>query len=230
MANWRHELKYLCDAIELQAIEKRIQTIMPKDRFADDKGQYLIRSLYFDDYMKSCLKDNEDGNDPRYKWRIRFYNCSDRIINLEKKTKYREMTNKCSCRVTRELVEDIIGGNCFKYFGNSSLLDEFILECTERQLKPVMLGEYVRKPYIYREGNVRITFDCNISASAQFYKMFETDILKVPVLWTGYHVLEVKWDDFLPDIIYQLIENGHLVQSAFSKFYLGCNALEGRLF
>lgn len=43
---------------------------------------------------------------------------------------------------------------------------------------------------------------------------------------TGYHILEVKWDDFLPDTIYNFIENGHLQQSTFSKYYVGRKALE----
>ena len=35
--------------------------------------------------------------------------------------------------------------------------------------------------------------------------------------------------DFLPDVIYQLIDNGHMRQTTFSKFYLGCKALGGKV-
>ena len=96
-------------------------------------------------------------------------------------------------------------------------------------LRPVMLGEYVRKPYIYPLGNVRITFDRNISACVRPRDIFERQVSRIAVLPTGYHVLEVKYDDFLPDVIYQLIDSGHMRQTTFSKFYLGCKAIGGKI-
>ena len=36
----------------------------------------------------------------------------------------------------------------------------------------------------------------------------------------GMHVLEVKYDEFLPDYIYKGIELENLQRTAFSKYYL----------
>ena len=116
------------------------------------------------------------------------------------------------------------------HLGEDPLLDEFILQRSQKLYRPVILGEYIRKPYVYELGNVRVTFDCNIAASEQYNDILSKEITKIPVMKTGYHVLEVKWDDFLPDTIYNLIDNGHLQQSTFSKFFFGRKALEGRLF
>ena len=51
----------------------------------------------------------------------------------------------------------------------------------------------------------------------------------MPVLPAGMHVLEVKYDEFLPDIIAKQLEVGMLRQTAFSKYYLGRLAVNGEL-
>lgn len=225
---YRHELKYICHDAELRVIERKLRCVMQPDAHADANGEYLIRSVYFDDYQRSCFFENEDGVDPRAKFRLRIYNYSDGRISLEKKKKNRGMTGKESCRVDRETCERMLRGQSIRdRLGRHPLLDEWIIRCETERLRPVMLGEYVRKPLIYRLGNVRITFDRNICASFQTTRLFEREISRVAVLPTGYHVLEVKYDNYLPDIVYQLIDNGHLQQTTFSKFYLGCKATGG---
>lgn len=147
---------------------------MHKDPHADENGQYCIRSIYFDDYLNSCYQDNEDGNNPRSKWRVRIYNCSDERITLEKKSKYKEKTNKLSCQISREMLTRILKGkDVMDCFGENSLLDEFIIQRSLKLYHPVILGEYIRKPYAYELGNVRVTFDCNISASEQYHNFFQ---------------------------------------------------------
>ncbi len=226
----RHEIKYICSEPELRMIEKRLSAILKPDPHADENGEYLIRSVYFDDYNRSCFYENENGIDPREKFRIRIYNYSDNRITLEKKKKKNGMTSKASCGLDYDTCMKMLRSESIsERMGENSLLDEWIALSKSRLLKPVMLGEYVRKPYVYSLGNVRITFDRNISASDNFERLFDRQISKIAVLPTGYSVLEVKYNDFLPDIIYQTIDLGHMQQNTFSKFYLGCKALEGRL-
>jgi hypothetical protein len=42
-------------------------------------------------------------------------------------------------------------------------------------------------------------------------------------------ILEVKYDDFIPDFITRLLETGSLQQTAFSKYYWGRLAVRGSL-
>lgn len=228
---YRHELKYICTNADLSIIERRIQHILKPDSNADENGEYLIRSVYFDDLQRTCFYENQNGIDPRAKFRIRIYNCSKDRIALEKKRKNRGMTGKISYLLDYDTCMKMLRGeSIFNHLGKHPLLDEWILANESKVLRPVMLGEYVRKAYIYRLGNVRVTFDKNISASSNYGELFERDITRISVLPTGYHVLEVKYDDFLPDVIYGSVDcHGHLRQSTFSKFFLGCKALEGRL-
>lgn len=227
---YRHELKYICPESELRVVERKILGVMRPDAHADENGEYIIRSVYFDDYRRSCYFDNEDGVDPRAKFRIRSYNYSDARISLEKKRKNRGMTGKLSCQLDRQTCMRMLRGErIHDCLGRHPLLDEWIILNETARFRPVMLGEYVRKPYVYRLGNVRITFDRNICASPQVTRMFDREISRVSVLPTGYHVLEVKYDNYLPDVIYQLIENGHMIQTTFSKFFLGCKAIGGNV-
>lgn len=230
VGKYRHELKYICNDAQLKVIERKIAVVMKPDEHADHSGEYLIRSVYFDDYSRSRYFENEDGTDPREKFRIRVYNCSSDRIALEKKIKSHGMTAKQSCLIDASTCRKMIAGEPIRdRFGTDPLLDEWILQRDTAQLRPVMLGEYVRKPYVYRLGNVRITFDRNICACARATALFDRQISRISVLPTGVHVLEVKYDDFLPDVIYGLIEDGHLQQCTFSKFYLGCRAIGGKI-
>lgn len=227
---FRHELKYICSDLELRIVEQKLRTVMRRDPHADENGEYLIRSVYFDDYHSSRFFENEDGVDPREKFRIRVYNRSDGRISLEKKIKSHGMTGKRSCLIDRETCMRMLEGQSISdRLGQHPLLDEWIIQRETARLRPVMLGEYVRKPYIYPLGNVRITFDRYISASCRVRDIFEATTSRIEVLPTGYHVLEVKYDDFLPDVIYRLIDSGHMRQTTFSKFYLGCRAIGGKI-
>ena len=80
--------------------------------------------------------------------------------------------------------------------------------------------EYERIPYICQNGNVRVTFDINISSSADVKNFLNGDIPVRPVMPSGWQLMEVKFDEFLPDYIYRALNLGNLQQTAFSKYYL----------
>ena len=88
------------------------------------------------------------------------------------------------------------------------------------RMHPVVIVEYDRTPYIYRYGNVRVTFDMNISSSRAFDRFFEPKLPRRPIMPAGTHLMEVKFDEFLPDAIYRALQLGNLRQTTFSKYYL----------
>ena len=96
------------------------------------------------------------------------------------------------------------------------------------QMAPKVIISYERTAYVHPSGNVRITFDRNITASRYCEEFLEAQVSGMtPVLPAGMHVLEVKYDEFLPDVIAQQLEIGKLRKTAFSKYYLGRLALLG---
>ena len=88
---YRHELKYVCTEAQLALIQARIHHLIPLDSHVGETGMYQIRSLYFDDYYNRCYYENENGVEPRKKYRIRIYNCDDSYIVLECKSKQKNM-------------------------------------------------------------------------------------------------------------------------------------------
>ena len=77
---FRHELKYQITDAQVAMLQNRIRHLIPMDSHVGQAGTYRIRSLYFDDYEDRCLRENEDGTDPREKFRIRIYNASSQRI------------------------------------------------------------------------------------------------------------------------------------------------------
>ena len=219
---WRHELKYVCSEAELTLIRERIRPVMRPDPHAGADGMYCIRSVYFDDEWDSGARENEDGTDPREKFRIRIYNGSDSKITLELKQKMRGMTRKLSCPLTRAQCEDAISGR-IPVLGQEQLPDvyrKFILQQKTRNLKARVIVEYARMPWVYASGNVRVTFDRTSVSGADVEAFLEQDFARRPIMPAGQHVLEVKYDDFLPDPIRQVLQTGMLRRTAFSKYYL----------
>ena len=218
---YRHELKYICTAAELAMIQGRIHHLIPLDSHAGENGMYQIRSLYFDDYYDRCYYENENGTDPREKFRIRIYNGKTDKISLELKKKERGKTLKLSCPLTEEQCRMLMRG---KVLPDSDeyppVLQKLLLQMKTAMLRPKIIVEYDRVPYVYKLGNVRITLDKNISSSSAIDTFLNQTIPKRPFMLAGQHVLEVKFDEFLPDYINHTIQLRNLRQTAFSKFYL----------
>lgn len=218
---YRHEFKYLCSYGQLRMLEARLRGLVALDAHVGEDGVYNIRSLYFDDCQDSCLKENEAGVDPREKFRIRIYNhCGDRI-SLELKKKVRGKTQKLSCPLTEETCRTLMAGEIPKLEEEMpALLRKLCLQMQTRQMAPKVIVEYTRVPYVYPLGNVRITMDENISSSGRTDLFLEEQIPLRPVLTAGQHILEVKYDEYLPDYIYRTIQMENLRPTAFSKYYL----------
>ena len=220
MAQYRHELKYHVSQAEIILLQSRLRPIMHQDSHVSDSGSYLVRSLYFDDYMNQCYYDNENGTDPREKFRIRIYQHSTERILLECKRKERGKTLKTSCPLTRTQAESLMNHTMPVLDNQAHLLRKMALQMQTMLLHPVIIVEYERIPFIYSMGNVRVTFDMNLSSSSDVGSFLSEEVSKRPVMPQGQHLMEVKYDEFLPDYIYQALNLGVMQQTAFSKYYI----------
>ena len=89
-----------------------------------------------------------------------------------------------------------------------------------RLLLPKVIVTYDRIPFVYRAGNVRITFDKNITASKEISSFLEETYRQRPIMTYSQSVLEVKWDELLPLHIQEILQLDTLRWSTFSKYYL----------
>jgi len=218
---YRHEFKYLCTDAQLAMLEVRLTGIMQKDVHTGPNGRYLIKSLYFDDVNDRCLMDNESGTGPREKYRIRIYNNDPARISLECKRRENDKINKKSCLLTRaqydRLVFDKASGQIDEL---PELAKKLLILKMCSKMEPKVIVSYERTPYVHRNGNVRITFDRNIASSSRIEDFFRENIGKRPILPSGRQLLEVKYDEYLPDHIYHALSLANMPRIAFSKYYL----------
>lgn len=215
---FRHELKYLISNADVEGIRNRLNRMISLDPHAGDGG-YTIRSLYFDDYDDHCLKENLDGTDPREKFRIRIYNHSTQRIRLECKRKERGMTHKSSCPLTLAQTQQLMAGRPLPDIASQPpVLRKLTLAMLTRRMTPKVIVEYDRIPWVYENGNVRITLDTNICSSGEVQRFLEPELPRRPVMPLGQQLLEVKYDAYLPDFIYRSLQLPNLRQTAYSKY------------
>ena len=225
---YRVEKKFLCTDQQLQVLQARLSTIMYYDQNQENRMRYQIRSIYFDTYGGQFFFENDAGIDDRKKYRIRAYNCNKEFIRLEVKSKVHGYTHKEQCQVTQDLYRQLVNGKMPDYQREfPKAMNEFYLEMAQHLLHPVAIIEYERTAFVYPEGNVRITFDRNIAVSRELEAFWNNDLEVCPIMGTGQHILEVKYDEFLPDTIAQLLEIGSLQQTTFSKYYMASLFLRG---
>lgn len=218
-AKYRHELKYVVSQAQIAQLTGRIQGLIARDPHTGPDGRYRIRSLYFDTPDNRCLWENISGSDPREKFRIRIYNHSARRITLECKRKERGKTLKTACPLTEAQTCILMEGRPLSDSeDHPPLLRKLNLLMRMQGLAPAVIVEYDRIPYICRNGNVRITFDTDICSSDAVGAFLDENLPRRPVMPMGTHLLEVKYDEYLPDVIYHSLNIDGLRQTAFSKY------------
>ena len=226
---YRNEWKYCCTEKDLGIIEQRLAAIMERDSNADAGGKYEIHSLYFDDYKDTCAKENEAGISDRLKYRVCYYGSGYDFLKLECKQKKDGRCYKESSPLSLQEYQKIVDGDTEELFWqtNDPLLKRFCAGSLSRRLLPRAIVDYERIAYVEEITNVRITLDMNISVSDEYSYFLDGTYMRYPVLDRGRHVLEVKFDYILPGYIRHIISNRNLIQSAFSKYYLGRKILQG---
>jgi hypothetical protein len=226
----RHELKYYINYSEYICLRNKLKLTLKHDRFADDNGNYFIRSLYFDDIYNRALFEKNHGVFERKKYRIRAYNLCDSVIKLECKSKYGEYISKESAGITRDEYYGIMR-NDFSFLTDKGkgVLQEFYRQVMDSVLRPKVIVDYTREAYTMEAGDVRITFDKNLSASLNSNDIFGESVSTKQLLEPSIMILEVKFNDFIPQHIRQMLQISAHDRSAISK-YVMCRALKNNIY
>lgn len=214
---YRHELKHDISTSDMIAMRQRLRAVASPDPHAKD-GRYLIRSLYFDTPSDKALLEKQDGVSRRAKFRIRYYNGDTSLIHLEKKCKVGGLGTKLSANLTAQEAQSIVDGD-IKWMRDSDaeLIRELYVRMTAERLSPRTIVDYIREPFTFKPGNVRVTLDYNIRSGLGCTDFLNTDCIMVPAA-RGICIMEVKWDDFLPGIIRDIVQLPHSRTQAFSKY------------
>ena len=214
----RHEMKVAINDSDAIALRQRLRLVARYDEHAPEGG-YLVRSLYFDTIRDRALREKLDSINNREKFRIRCYDRDFSYIQLEKKSKSNGLGEKAKARLSAEEVAHLLAGD-LAWMNDPSrpVLVELYSKMRSQGLRPKVVVEYRREPFVYGPGNVRVTLDSDVRTSAGSTAFLDPNLPLVPVPGNQRGVLEVKWDAFLPDIIRDAVQLDGRRTASFSKY------------
>ncbi len=221
---YRHEYKFLISRSAAQLLKLRLPHIMEPDPHAGEAGAYTIRSLYFDDFDANAYYDKIDGINERMKYRIRFYDYDSSLIKLECKEKRGDLTRKRAQTITKldaRALEYSLTEGCPD--NPEGLTAELRILARAKGLRPRILVDYDRTPFVCSAGNTRITLDENLRTRPYVPHLFASPRAMTPVLDPDQAILEVKFDDFLPGYLADALADIPKAPMAISKFALCMN-------
>lgn len=215
---FRHELKYMISNEQKEIQIARMQDILHMDPNAGKNG-YMIRSLYFDDYKNSSYEEKLIGTASRKKYRIRIYDYSDKLIKLECKHKQGNYIYKESASLTKEEVYLLLDGRYeFLLQHEEPLCHRFYIACVSEILRPKVIVDYDRIPYIYDAGTVRITFDMHVRAGIGSFDIFDRQIPAINTMKADRLIMEVKFTECLPQVVKNILSQESGEYTAASKY------------
>lgn len=221
MRKARHELKYYINYFDYLTLKGKIKNVISPDINSNGEGSYEVISLYFDDIYNSAYQEKVQGTNNRQKFRIRNYNFNDALIKLEKKKKADGFSLKGTKDITREQYGKILSGNVD--FLLTTGFEEFIelhQGIKRRFMKPKVVVRYTREAYVHEAGNIRITFDKNIRTGSPANDIFDpSETYTIPE--SNLIVLEIKYDEFFPSYLKNLVQSNGRLKSSASKYVIG---------
>ena len=233
----RFEFKYVLDARLRDRIENAIGHFMTVDPFAigQDDQSYFVRSLYYDDASLSAYRQKVDGMLLRSKFRLRTYASDPEqacATYLEIKGRYDSLVFKHRTQIgaadgnrafaacdstTRQILERL---------DESPVADKFRFGVARRNLAPVMLVDYVRRPYVSKhDPDFRLTFDSGLHGLATS-RLFSNELQSRRQLLPGDTVMEIKFKSTIPLWFHRIIKINRLQRRSLSKVCKGmevCN-------
>ncbi len=214
---FRHEYKHRINRSDIYGLRSRLALVAKLDSHADEAGGYDIKSLYFDNYQDKALREKIDGVNKREKFRIRYYGTDTSFIRLEKKTKINGLCHKESAPLTTEECQKILSGDItFLLRSENSLHRELYAKMRYQLLRPRSIVAYRRECYVHPFGNVRVTIDTDIRGSDKVEEFLNSDLPFLQLFHEG--ILEVKWDEYLPQMIRDCVQVKSRHSGAFSKY------------
>jgi hypothetical protein len=219
----RMELKYYISYHEYVTLSTKLKKFLEQDKHNSEKlNGYLIRSLYFDDLQDKSFEDKMAGIEERSKYRLRIYDPEAKWVKFEIKNKSNDTITKETVLISREDAEQLQKCNfevLLKY--KNPILNKAYVEFKKRDYFPVALVEYLREAFIYDANKIRIAFDRFLKSSTLQLDIFKPEPAFIPQLKKDIVVMEIKYNNFIPDFIKKLLQIPSFERSAISKYCIG---------
>jgi len=215
----RQEQKFYINKRDTFLIETFLENTLLKDTHSSEDG-YRISSLYFDTQNNDDLNQKLDGIMFREKYRIRIYDNDISSAKFEVKRKLNNCIEKISTKLSIENINEMQNSNY-------SVLNKFPdFEYVSKRMEylnylPINIVSYNRVAYYLPINNIRVTIDKDLrthgfsnSLTNNFYE------INTPVQNTSLDILEIKFEDYLPNYIKNFLSSFKSVRSSISKYSL----------
>jgi SPX domain protein involved in polyphosphate accumulation len=226
----RYEFKYLLSQNRRQEIEDELSHFMEFDGHIheDLENAYIVRSLYFDSREATHYYEKTDGLRTRKKYRIRTYGhewSEDLPIYLEEKGRYKERTFKHRIQIKLEEIPIFCNAErrfeLLERYPGIPLIEEFVFNTIRRSTNPVVLVDYLRRPFMSQyDMNFRVTFDSHLRAAATD-RLFPDERASWLASDAGYTIVEIKFFRRIPAWFHRIIQAHNLRRLSISKFCRG---------
>ena len=238
----RIEYKYLVPNELISAIRADIEPYLAPDPFTEaaSRGEYSVRSIYYDTPSLACYHEKEAGVEERNKFRIRGYGTdpSESVVFLEIKKRLGPAIDKHRASLRLKdlpafLEQPDIDRHIFPTAGAPRGRDDarrFLYYYFRLRLHPVVLVVYDREAFFGKyDKSLRVTFDKAIRGrlSPQLRDLHVENGL-MPVM-RNHFVLELKFfHNSLPQWASALIRRYSLPRMALSKFAMCLDLRDSR--
>jgi len=225
----RWELKYIIGEDKARIIRDFVRSYLEVDEYGQGKpGQaYAIHSLYLDSDRLGTYWDTINGVKNRFKLRLRYYaDAPDAPVFFEIKRRSNDAILKKRGGVRREAVDLLLSGQLPEA--------RHLLSCQPRQLDalqrfshlmldlqagPKVHVAYLREAWVSTHDNsIRVTFDRNVRAAAEFTSRLRTDIGRFVRPFGDHVVLELKFTGRYPNWFRDLVCIFNLGRTSAAKY------------
>ena len=228
----RYEFKYLVRAEQIDPITAFLSGRLELDKYGESRlrDSYTVRSIYYDSPTFRCYHEKAAGEKNRRKYRVRAYNAENSsAAYLECKQRRGATYTK---RKTRLEIASLTALRARAGFDRSiaepgGVLGQLLVSMDRWQYAPVALVVYDRAAYVSpgQQDTMRVTLDRNLRARlfpdlAEIHS--EADL--TPLLY-GWTILEVKFNDVVPDFLGYLTALHDLQRQACSKYAMSIACL-----
>jgi SPX domain protein involved in polyphosphate accumulation len=193
---------------------------LPLDSHCNEQKEYWIRSIYFDTPESDDYYEKISGIYRRKKIRLRVYSDTQEDAKLEIKNRIRDFIYKEGTTISRTDALQLLAGNKEVLLNSHHpTLNNAYFYMARDLYRPVVTVDYEREAYIGPRNDIRITFDKNIRGSSMDFDIYNKDITMIPAFDEETVVMEVKYKEFLPEWIRDILKYRSGERFAISKYY-----------
>ncbi len=223
----RHEIKYHISESKAEAIIQFIKPYIQMDRYSKlhRGGAYPISSLYLDSNTLRLCKESLLGHKNRFKLRVRGYTDEPEYPRyLEIKRRMNTIIIKSRARVMEKDIPTLLEGLPLppqNYTADTETINQFQLYIDSIKAKPVVLVRYMRRAYEGTSRNrIRVTFDYELAYCTTNLPQVRLDGggWRRNAFTVGGVILEIKFTDYYPVWLSQMVKYFNLRQRSISKY------------